>query len=184
METHTNQRVKLHNKTFEPFIGPEEIREVVQNLGEQLNRDYAGKKPLFIGILNGVFVFAADLMRELCMDNEISFVKLASYEGTHTTGTVRELIGLGTSIKDRHVIILEDIVDTGNTLAKTIPGLLDMQPASLEIATLLFKPEALQNDLKLKYIGREIPNKFIVGYGLDYDGLGRHLRGIYQLCED
>lgn len=184
MDSHSNLQVKLHDKTFKPFIEPDELRAIVSNLGEQINHDYEGKKPLFIGILNGVFVFAADLMRELCLDNEISFVKLASYEGTHTTGTVRELIGLGTSIKDRHVIILEDIVDTGNTLSQTLPGLLNMQPASLEIATLLFKPDALQKNLKIKYVGREIPNKFIVGYGLDYDGLGRHLRGIYQLCDD
>jgi hypoxanthine phosphoribosyltransferase len=183
MEAHTTQAVKLHDKTFVPYLSENQIREAVLKLAKELNEDYRGKNPLFVAVLNGVFMFASDLMKELCLDCEISFVKVASYEGTHTTGTVRELIGLGDSIKGRHLIILEDIVDTGTTLYQVLPGLLDQQPASLEIATLLFKPEAIKYDLPLKYVGMEIPQGFIVGYGLDYDGLGRNLRAIYKVAK-
>lgn len=183
MEAHTTQAVKLHDKTFVPYLSEEEIREAVLKVAKGLNEDYRDKNPLIIAILNGVFMFAADLMKELCLDVEIGFVKVASYEGTHTTGTVRELIGIGDDIKGRHVIILEDIVDTGTTLHQVLPGLLNQQPASLEIATLLFKPQAIQYELPLKYIGLEIPQGFIVGYGLDYDGLGRNLRSIYKVAK-
>lgn len=155
------------------------IAAAINSLGEKLNQDYKGKNPLFIGVLNGSFLFVSDLVREYEGDCEVSFIKMASYEGTSTTGVVTELIGLKEDVRDRHVIILEDIVDTGNTLEKIHAELSKQKPASLEIATLLFKPNAYQKDIPVNYVALEVGNEFLVGYGLDYDGLGRNLKDIY-----
>lgn len=176
--------VRLKDKTFRLYKSESEILTTVRAVAHQINDDYIGKRPLLVPLLNGSFMFAADLMKELKLDCEISFVKAASYMGTQSSGNVSALIGLVENITDRHVIIIEDIVDTGNTLAKILPSLQQQNPASLKIASLLVKPEALQNRLHVDYIGMEIPNEFIVGYGLDYDGLGRNLRDIYQVTTD
>lgn len=176
--------VRLKDKTFRLYKSESEILTAVRAVAHQINDAYIGKRPLLVPLLNGSFMFAADLMKELKLDCEISFVKAASYIGTQSSGNVTALIGLTESIADRHIIIIEDIVDTGNTLAKILPTLQQQNPASLKIASLLVKPEALQNRLKVDYVGMEIPNEFIVGYGLDYDGLGRNLRDIYQVVSE
>ncbi|RYY86966.1 MAG: hypoxanthine phosphoribosyltransferase [Chitinophagaceae bacterium] len=174
--------IKLHDKTFDSYLSEATIQDRIRELAAQIDQDYQGKRaPLFIGILNGAFMFAADLFKHLTIDAEISFIKLASYSGTKSTGRVVTAIGLDQDLIGRDVIIIEDIVDTGKTLAEFLPQLQHNQPASLRIATLLHKPEATQFDLTLDYVGFAIPNKFVVGYGLDYDGLGRNLREIYQL---
>ena len=160
-------------------MSADKIQHAIQSLGAQLNKDYAGKDPLFIGVLNGSFLFVADLVRTFEENCEVSFIKMASYEGTGSTGTVTELIGLKENIKDRDVIILEDIVDTGNTLEKIHTVLMTHAPKSLEIATLLFKPNAYTKNIPVKYAALEVGNEFLVGYGLDYDGLGRNLKDIY-----
>jgi len=175
--------IKLHDKTFEIYIEEDKIQEKVKSLAEQLSCDYKDKNPLFIAILNGSFMFAADLFKNLSIDAEICFIKLASYKGVRSTGHVTTAIGLDHEIFNRHVIIIEDIVDTGKTLGFFIPKLHHQQPASLKIAALLHKPEATQHHLDIDYIGFSIPNKFVVGYGLDYDGLGRNLKEIYKLSE-
>lgn len=174
-----SKKIQLHDKTFVPFMDSEQIQSAIENLGLKIQKDYQGKNPLFIGVLNGSFLFVADLVRTFEGDCEVSFIKMASYEGTSTTGTVTELIGLKENIKDRHVIVLEDIVDTGTTLEKIYTELIKDQPASLEIATLLFKPKAYQKEIPVKYVALEVGNEFLVGYGLDYDGLGRNLKDIY-----
>lgn len=176
--------VKLNDKTFRLYKSETEILEAIRNVANKINDDYLGKRPILIPILNGSFMFASDLMKELKLDCEISFVKAASYEGTSTTGIVSTLIGLNQTLAGRNVIILEDIVDSGHTLARILPAFHEMKPASLRIASLLFKPEALKTALTIDYVGMEIPNDFIVGYGLDYDGLGRNLREIYQVVEE
>ncbi|GAB4094404.1 phosphoribosyltransferase [Flaviaesturariibacter terrae] len=173
--------IKLHDKTFDSYLSEETIQSRIRELAAQIDRDYAGKRPLFIGILNGAFMFAADLFKNLTVEAEISFIKLASYSGTKSTGRVITAIGLDQDLIGRDVIVVEDIVDTGKTLAEFLPQFRHNQPASLRIATLLHKPEATQFDLTLDYVGFAIPNKFVVGYGLDYDGIGRNLREIYQL---
>jgi hypoxanthine phosphoribosyltransferase len=175
--------IQVLDKKFQPYIKAEDIKEQVAKLAEQMNSAYAGKRPLFVAILNGSFMFAADLFKELTMEAEICFIKLASYKGTKSTGNVITSIGLDQSLKDRHVIIVEDIVDTGKTLHEFLPQLLDQQPASLKIAALLYKPDALEHPLTIDYLGFSVPNKFLLGYGLDYDGLGRNLKEIYQLVE-
>lgn len=176
--------VKLNDKTFRLYKSETEILDAIRNIANRINDDYLGKRPILIPILNGSFMFASDLMKELKLDCEISFVKAASYEGTSTTGVVSTLIGLNQTLEGRNVIILEDIVDSGHTLARILPAFHEMKPASLRIASLLFKPQALKNPLTIDYVGMEIPNDFIVGYGLDYDGLGRNLREIYQVVEE
>lgn len=173
--------VELKDKTFKPFMAAEEIVQINKELAEKINADFEGKEVLFIAILNGAFVFAADLMRNITIKNTISFVKVASYEGLSSSGTVKKLIGLMDSLENRHVIIVEDIIDTGNTLDKLLPTLKAENPASLSLCTLLFKPEAFKASFDITYIGKPIPNKFIVGYGLDYDGYGRNLPDIYQI---
>ncbi|MBS1614324.1 MAG: hypoxanthine phosphoribosyltransferase [Bacteroidetes bacterium] len=176
--------VKLNDRTFRIYKSEKEIIEAIRAVADKINDDYLGKRPIIVPILNGSFMFASDLMKELKLDCEISFVKASSYEGTSTTGVVSTLIGLNQSIEDRHVIILEDIVDSGHTLARILPAFHELKPASLRIASLLFKPKALKNPLTIDYVGMEIPNDFIVGYGLDYDGIGRNLRDIYQVVEE
>lgn len=175
--------IEVFGKKFTPYITVEEIKEQIKRLGDELNRDYEGKCPLFIAILNGSFMFASDLFKELTIDAEICFIKLASYKGTKSTGNVITSIGLDEPLKDRHVIIVEDIVDTGKTLNEFLPQLFNQQPASLKIAALLHKPEALVHPVKIDYLGFSVPNKFLLGYGLDFDGLGRNLKEIYQLSE-
>ena len=165
-------------------ISKEKIKLRIAELAAQINADYAGKKPLVIGILNGSFVFAADLFRELTIDAEISFIKLASYKGTSSTGHVVTAIGMEETLNDRHVIIVEDIIDTGKTLHAFLPEIHLRQAASVKIATFLSKPEALKHDVKADYVAFEIDNKFVVGYGLDYNGLGRNLPDLYILNED
>lgn len=176
--------IQVLDKKFQPYIRAAQIQEEVTRLGAQMNADYAGKNPLFIAILNGSFMFASDLFKELTVDAEICFIKLASYKGTRSTGNVITSIGLDESLKGRHVVIVEDIVDTGKTLYEFLPQLTNQQPASLRIAALLHKPEALVHPLTIDYLGFTVPNKFLLGYGLDYDGHGRNLKEIYQLVED
>lgn len=175
------QTVKLHDKTFELFIDENAIKYAIADLSLRINTAYEGKNPLFLGILNGSFLFAADLFRQINGSAEISFLKMASYQGTSTTGKINELIGLNEDISNRHIIVIEDIVDTGITLEKIIADLQKRQPASIAIATLLFKPAAYQKNIKVNYVGIEVANDFLVGYGLDYDGLGRNLKEIYKL---
>ena len=173
--------VKVHDKEFETYLSDEVIQKRVKEIAEQINRDYAGKRPLFIAILNGSFMFASDLFKSLSFEPELCFIKLASYKGMKSSGKVVSTIGLEEDIYGKDVIIVEDIVDTGKTLHHFLPKLMHMQPKSLKIATLLHKPEATEFPLTLDYIGFTIPNKFVVGYGLDYSGLGRNLKEIYQV---
>lgn len=174
--------VKLHDKTFDTYLSEQEIQEKVRAIADQINKDYKDKRPLFIAILNGSFMFAADLFKYLTIDAEISFIKLVSYKGMKSSGNVITSIGLEAELFGREVIIVEDIVDTGKTLHEFLPKLDHQQPKSLKIAALLHKPEALQFPLTIDYLGFSIPNKFVVGYGLDYDGLGRNFKEIYQLA--
>lgn len=173
--------ITVKDKVFEPYLSAAEIAASVDRLAKQISVDYEGKKPLFIAILNGSFMFAADLFKSIRIDAEICFIKLASYKGTKSTGQVITAIGLDTDIHDRHIVIIEDIVDTGRTLHEFLPQLQHQQPASLELAVLLHKPEATRYAVPIKYLGFSIPDKFVVGYGLDYDGLGRNLGEIFRL---
>ncbi|RYZ33512.1 MAG: hypoxanthine phosphoribosyltransferase [Sphingobacteriales bacterium] len=173
--------IKVHDKSFEIYLAEEVIQQRVKELAAKINTDYQGKRPYFIAILNGSFMFAADLFKHLTIDADICFIKLASYKGMQSSGKVLTTIGLDDDLFGKDVIIVEDIVDTGKTLHHFLPRLQHQQPKSLQIATLLHKPEATEFPLTLGYIGFAIPNKFVVGYGLDYDGLGRNLKEIYQL---
>lgn len=175
-------QIQVLDKVFVPYLSAELIQEKVKALAQQLNNDYADKKPLFIAIMNGSFMFAADLFKYLNIDAEISFIKLASYKGTKSTGHVITSIGLDIDLKDRHIIILEDIIDTGKTMHAFLPQIYNQQPASLKIAVLLHKPEATVHAVPIDYLCFTIPNKFVVGYGLDYDGYGRNIDSIYQLA--
>ena len=175
--------VKIKDKTFETFIPENEIQQRVKAVAEKLNRDMADKNPLFLAVLNGSFVFAADLMRYITIPSEISFVKLASYQGTASTGEVKEIFGVTEELHGRHVVIVEDIVDTGLTMKRMLESLGTREPASLHICSLLVKPDKLQVPLDIEYAAMEIPNDFIVGYGLDYDQQGRNLRDIYKITE-
>jgi hypoxanthine phosphoribosyltransferase len=150
-------------------------------LGKEINAEYAEKNPLFVGVLNGAFRFASDMMRHIDIDCEINFVKLTSYRGTKTTGKISSHIGLNSNIEGRHLVLIEDIVDTGNTIEFLLENLFKEKPASIKVATLLYKPEAYHGDVKIDFVGFEIPNLFVVGYGLDYDGMGRNLNDIYQI---
>lgn len=178
------KNVKIHDKEFELFIPYEKIRSIVEEMAEKMNNDFKDKNPLFICILNGSFMFAAEIFKRISLlDAEISFIKLASYSGTNTTGSVKQLIGLNEGLAGRTVVILEDIVDSGITITNTIEQIKAMNPAEIKIATLLLKPDALRTEVQLDYIGLEIPNDFIVGYGLDYNGRGRNLIDIYKVTE-
>lgn len=173
--------LQIHDKTFEIFIAKDEILAEVNSLADQINTDYAGKEVVFVAILNGAFMFAADLMKKIHLPSEISFVKVSSYHGTNTTGRVDEVIGLNTKITNKHVVLIEDIVDTGITMDKVYSLLNVEKPASIEIISLLYKPEAFKGKHVPKYIGFSIPNKFVLGYGLDYNEHGRNTEDLYQL---
>lgn len=176
-------QVQLKDKKFSLFIEEEKILASIVALAEKINIDYKDRKPLFIGVLNGSFMFASDLLKNIDLDCEISFIKVSSYEGTASTGKVSDLIGLNQDITGRDVIIIEDIVDTGNTIENINKSILEKKPASVKFATLLLKPDVYKKDIKLDYVAITIANDFIVGYGLDYDGLGRNLRDIYKITK-
>jgi hypoxanthine phosphoribosyltransferase len=176
------EKVQLKDKEFRKFLAYEkEILPAIEKVAAQLNQDYKDKNPLFVVVLNGSFLFAADLIKRFNGACEVSFIKVKSYEGTSSTGDIKELLSIEEEIKDRHVLLIEDIVDTGNTLEYLINSVKVKNPASLKIITLLFKPEAYKKQMKVDYVGMEIENKFVVGFGLDYDGLGRNLKDIYVL---
>jgi hypoxanthine phosphoribosyltransferase len=176
--------LKVLDKTFVPFISEATIQEKIKEIAALINVEYQDKKPLFISILNGSFMFAADLFKQVTVDAEICFIKLASYKGTTSTGQVITAIGLDIDLTNRHVIVLEDIIDTGKTLHTFLPQLHNQQPASLKIGVLLHKPDATVFEVPIDYCCFSIPNKFVLGYGLDYDGYGRNSRDIYKLVEN
>ncbi len=175
--------IKIKDKNFAVSIPEAKILKEVERLAAQISRDLEGKNPLFLGILNGSFMFAADLFRRITIPAEISFVKLASYEGTASTGVIKEVIGLSENISGRTIVVVEDIVDTGCTMQKLLENLGTRSPESIHVCTLLLKPEKLKVPLNVEYVALEIPNDFIVGYGLDYDGFGRNLKDIYTVVE-
>ena len=175
--------VKIKDKSFRVSIPEAEIKQHVKALAEQMSKDLEGKNPIFLGVLNGSFIFAADLMREMTVPCEISFVKLASYQGTTSTGKVQEVLGINENLSGRTVVIVEDIVESGQTMKQMIESLGTRNPESVRICTLFFKPEKLKEDLNLDYVAFRIPDDFIVGYGLDYDGLGRELKDVYTIVE-
>ena len=177
-------RVKIKDKTFETSIPEAEILKRIQAVADRINKDMEGKTPIFLAVLNGSFMFAADLMKMVTIPCEISFVKLASYEGTSSTGKIKQMIGVNTDLTGRNVIIVEDIVESGLTMQNMLDQLKEHNPASVSICTLLLKPEKLTVDLDIDYTVMEIPNDFIVGYGLDYDQQGRNLRDIYTLVSE
>ena len=177
------KRITIKDKTFETSMSEAEIKNRVKELAQQMSRDREGKNPLLLAVLNGAFIFAADLMREMTIPCEISFVKLASYQGTTSTGTIHEVIGINENLSGRTVVIVEDIVESGLTIKRMMEQLGTRNPASVQVCTLFFKPERLKEDLKLDYVAFEIPNDFILGYGLDYDQQGRGLKDLYTLVE-
>jgi hypoxanthine phosphoribosyltransferase len=174
-------RVRLHDKEFEPFIPAAELEAAIARVAAEIEERYRGRRPLFLGVLNGSFFFAAELLKRLTIECEISFVKVASYHGTRSTGTVSQLIGLNERIEGRHVVILEDIVDSGNTIRHIMDILAERHPASVAVATMLFKPDAYKQELPIDHVALRIPNAFVVGSGLDHDGLGRNLAGVYRI---
>ena len=176
--------VTINDKTFAPTMTEGVIKARVKELASEISRDMAGKNPLFLAVLNGAFIFAADLMREMTIPCEISFVKLASYQGTTSTGKIQEVIGINENLSGRTVIILEDIVETGQTIKRMMESLGTRNPLSVHVCTLFFKPEKLQAELTLDYVAFHIPNSFILGYGLDYDQQGRGLKDLYTLLDD
>ncbi|MFM7646083.1 MAG: hypoxanthine phosphoribosyltransferase [Sphingomonadales bacterium] len=176
--------IRVHDKTFVPFLTAHQIKERVSELATQISEDYKDKRPLLLAVLNGSFMFAADLFRLLTIEAEISFIKIASYQGMRSTGTVVTAIGMEQDISGRAIILIEDIVDTGKTLHHFIPTLQQQHPSSIAVATFLHKPDATVFPLTLDYVGFSIPNRFVVGYGLDYDGLGRNHYQVYQLAPE
>lgn len=176
--------VTYNGLTFKPFISSEQIAKRVEEIAAEISEAYKGRNPLIVCVLSGAFPFAADLFMNLSIDAEIAFVRLQSYSGTESTGSVREVIGLDESVKNRTVIVVEDIIDTGRTMAKFLDELKEQEPAEVKVATLLFKPDALQETLNPDYVGFSIPSKFIIGYGLDLDGMARNLKDIYVLSTD
>ncbi len=180
------QRVTLNDKTFEVMIPAEEIDKAVAKVAEQLNKDYATseKAPIFVGVLNGSYMFLADLVRKTTFNNEVTFVRISSYEGTQSTGSITQKSGIDFDIEGRDIIIVEDIVETGHSINHMLQYIKSLNPNSVEVCTLFFKPEKYLYDLPIKYCAMEIGNEFIVGYGLDYDQLGRNLKDIYVLAND
>ena len=175
--------VKIKDKTFKTSIPEAEILKKVQVVADRINKDMEDKNPVFLAVLNGSFIFAADLMRMITIPSEISFVKYASYSGTSSTGNLKELVGLNQDLEGRHIVIVEDIIDSGFTMQHMVEDLKSKNPASIHICSLLVKPGNLQVNLDIEYPVMEIPNDFIVGYGLDYDQQGRNLRDIYTIVE-
>ena len=178
------KKVRIIDKEFAINITHAQLIETIKRMADDLNKDYQGKKPVFLVILNGAFMFAGDLMKFVSIDCEVSFIKVASYSGMASTNNVRELIGIDEGLKGRHIVIVEDIIDSGFSMNAILDNLSKMGVESYEIATLLFKPGAFKQNYPIRYIGREIPNDFIVGYGLDYDGYGRNLADIYKLIQE
>ena len=176
-----NHEVKIHDKHFVELIAAGKIQERIAEIAININDAYKGKKPIFLGVLNGAFLFAADLFKKINTDCEISFIRVSSYSGTQSTGQMKNIVGINMDLKDRHVIIIEDIVDTGDTMRYLFEELKKHHCASVKLATLVFKPAALKHPLTPDYVGFEVPPDFLVGYGLDYDGLGRNLNSIYVL---
>jgi len=176
-------KVQVRELIFEKFISREEIDTVVQKVADGINLDYVGKNPLLLAILNGSFIFASDLIRKLTIPCEISFVKFASYDGITTTSKVNELIGVGEELEGRHIIVVEDIVDTGLTMHKLLREIREKNPIDVRVACFCFKPEAFEKSFRIDYLGMEIPNDFIVGYGLDYNGYGRNFPDIYKIVK-
>lgn len=175
--------IRVHDKTFDVYLSDAQLQTRIKEMADAINKDYEGKKVYFIAILNGSFMFASDMFKYLTIESEICFIKLVSYKGLKSSGDVATTIGLDEDLHEKHVIILEDIIDTGKTMHYFLPKLIHQQPASLKIAALLHKAEMTQYDVPIDYVGFVIPNKFVVGYGLDYDGLGRNYKEIYQLAD-
>lgn len=177
------KEINILDKTFRELITEQEINSRIDELANQINSDLAGHDVVFLGILNGAFLFAADLYRRIKLESRISFIKLASYEGTSSSGSIRELIGWNEDIRNKTVVVVEDIVDTGNTLERVFGELVIRKASGIKIATMLYKPDAYKKDIFLDYVGFRIPNDFVVGYGLDYDGFGRNLPSVYTLIK-
>lgn len=173
--------IRLHDKEFKPYLSAEDIQSAITRLAQKIDHDYQGEKPHFLVVLNGAFMFASDLLKNIHLDCEISFIRLSSYEGTASTGVVKEVVGLAEEMEKKHIIVVEDIIDTGNTISALDIILQNENPASVKYCTLLLKPDAYKKDIKIDYVALEIPNDFVVGYGLDYDELGRNLNAIYVL---
>lgn len=177
------ETIQVKDRIFEPFIREEQLLKEIKRVASEINRDYVDKEPLFLCVLNGSFMFAADLLKNVNVPCNVSFVKVASYSGLDTSGKVKELMGLQENVEGRHVIIVEDIVDTGYTMRDVLDSLNDKKAASVQVCALLCKPDKLKVDINLKYLALNIPNGFIVGYGLDYDGFGRNSRDIYKIVK-
>lgn len=174
-----HSHITIHNKAFRPYLSAAHLYEAVARVATRHSADYAGRRPLFVVVLTGGFMFTSDLLKRYTGECEIVFIRVASYEGTASSGVVQEVLGLREDVQGRDLIIIEDIVDTGTTMHHLLPTLQAKGPASVEIATLFFKPESLKHPLDLRYVALEIPNDFVVGYGLDFDGLGRNLPDVY-----
>lgn len=175
--------IHIRDKSFIPFLSSSAIQSRILELAKEINDDYQDKNPLFIGVLNGAFVFLSDLFKRIEIPCEVTFVRVSSYQNTQSTGSVKQILGLQEDIRDRHILLVEDIVDTGLTMQQILQEVLALQPASVATVTLLYKPEALAAEIDLDYVGFEIENKFVVGYGLDYNGQGRNLDAVYVIAE-
>ncbi|PIE50283.1 MAG: hypoxanthine phosphoribosyltransferase [Flavobacteriales bacterium] len=178
------EKIKVHDKAFVPYLSNEEIQGYVKALAEKIHQDYKGEKPVFVGVLNGVFMFFADLLKHYAGECEVAFLQVSSYSGTQSTGIVYKKMELTKEVEGRHIILVEDIIDTGNTIESLFEYFQNTKnPKSVKVASLLLKPEVYKKDFKIDYVGKEIPNKFVLGYGLDYDELGRNLPDLYQLAD-
>lgn len=178
------EKIKVHDKTFVPYLSNEVLQKDIKALAEQIHEDYKDERPVFVGVLNGVFMFFADLLKHYAGECEVAFLQVSSYAGTQSTGIVYKKMDLTKDVEGRHIILVEDIIDTGNTIESLFEYFQNTQnPKSVKVASLLLKPDVYKKDFKIDYIGREIPNKFVLGYGLDYDELGRNLPDLYQLAE-